>query len=54
MDDGAAGYGVGIVRAEDADHARALADADPPITSNAGFRTEVLPMLALVTSSGRE
>ncbi len=52
VDDGGAGFGVGIVRADDADHAQQLADLDPAVQSGAGFSTEVLPMLALVTADG--
>jgi hypothetical protein len=54
VDDGAAGFGVGIVRADDAHHAQSLADDDPAILAEAGFRTEISPMLVLVTAAGRE
>jgi uncharacterized protein YciI len=52
--DGDSGYGIGIVRADDADHAQSLADADPATLSGKGFRTEISPMLVLVTQDGRE
>jgi hypothetical protein len=54
VDDGASGYGIGVVRADDAEAARSLADADPAVLSGAGFRTEISPMLVLVTKDGRE
>ena len=42
-------YGLGVVRADDEEAARAIADADPVIRADVGFRTEIAPMMALVT-----
>ena len=46
-------YGIGIVLAADATEAEALRDADPALASPHGFRTEITPMLSLVTPRGR-
>lgn len=46
-------YGIGIVLAEDLAEARAIADGDPASASPHGFRTEVAPMLSLVTPGER-
>jgi uncharacterized protein len=46
-------YGIGIVLADDLAAAEALRDADPAASSPHGFRTEILPMLSLVTPEGR-
>ena len=53
VDDPAGSYGIGIVLAEDLADAEALGDADPALRSGRGFRTEIAPMLALVTPAGR-
>jgi uncharacterized protein YciI len=37
-------YGIAVVEADDEAAARALAEQDPAITSNAGFGSEVHPM----------
>ena len=37
-------YGIAVVNADDETAAQALADEDPAILSNAGFRSEVHPM----------
>ena len=42
-------YGIGIVLAETRSEAEELRDQDPAITSPHGFRTEIAPMLRLVT-----
>jgi uncharacterized protein YciI len=42
-------YGLGVVRAADDTAARAIADADPVVRADVGFRVEVAPMMALVT-----
>ena len=51
--DPAGAYGIGIVLVEDVEAAEALRDADPAVRSSHGFRTEILPMLSLVTPDGR-
>jgi uncharacterized protein YciI len=53
VNDPAGSYGIGIVLAEDLADAQELGDADPAIRSGRGFRTEIAPMLALVTPAGR-
>jgi uncharacterized protein YciI len=45
-------YGIGIVLAPDMAAAEAVRDSDPAMLSNSGFRTEIAPMLRLVTPSG--
>lgn len=42
------GYGIGIVRVNDAAEMEALRAADPAMRSNVGFSYEVLPMPRLV------
>jgi uncharacterized protein YciI len=49
VNDPAGGYGVGIILADDLAAAEALRDNDPAMRSPHGFRTEILPMLRLVT-----
>lgn len=49
VDDPGGAYGIGILLAETQSEAEALSDQDPAITSPHGFRTEVAPMLRLVT-----
>jgi uncharacterized protein len=51
--DDSGSYGIGVVLAEDLANAEHLRDADPAIASQRGFRTEIRPMLALVTAQGR-
>jgi uncharacterized protein YciI len=51
-DDGGS-YGIGVILAEDLADAERLRDADPAVVSERGFRTEIRPMLALVTAQGR-
>jgi len=46
-------YGIGIVLAENDAEALALRDSDPALLSSRGFRTEIAPMLSLVTPAGR-
>ena len=46
--DPAGAWGMGIVRAKDADAARAVTAVDPVITSNRGFRYEIVPIARLV------
>jgi uncharacterized protein len=50
VNDPSGGYGIGIVLAENLQDAERLRDADPVIRS-LGFRTEIFPMLRLVTPS---
>jgi uncharacterized protein YciI len=45
-------YGIGIVLAPDMTGAEVIRDGDPAMRSPFGFRTEVAPMLRLVTPSG--
>ena len=51
--DPAGPYGVAVVLAEDDETADALRKGDPALASPHGFRTELHPMLALVTPDGR-
>lgn len=51
--DPAGPYGIAIVLAEDLGAAEALRDGDPAPASPHGFKTELAPMLALVTPDGR-
>jgi len=46
--DPAGAWGMGLVRAKDEAEARALTTEDPVITSNRGFRYEILPIARLV------
>jgi uncharacterized protein len=46
-------YGIGIVLVPDIGAAELLRDGDPAMTSSFGFRTEITPMLSLVTQGGR-
>ena len=47
--DEAGGYGIGIIVADDLPAAEALSAGDPAGRSAHGFRTEIAPMLRLVT-----
>ena len=49
VNDPTGGYGIGIILADDAAAAEAVRDADPAMRSPHGFRTEIVPMLGLVT-----
>jgi uncharacterized protein YndB with AHSA1/START domain len=42
-------WGLGTVEVASAEDARALADADPVIRANLGFRFEMLPILSVIT-----
>ena len=42
-------YGIGIILAECHIEAEAIRDGDPAVRSPHGFRTEIAPMLRLVT-----
>jgi len=42
-------YGIGIVLAEDIGEAEAVRDDDPAMASPHGFRTEIAPMMRLIT-----
>lgn len=52
VNDPAGPYGIGIIVARDLAAAEALRDEDPAIRSGRGFRTEIAPMLQLVTPDG--
>jgi hypothetical protein len=52
VNDPSGGYGIGVVLADDLAAAERLRDGDPAMRSPHGFRTEILPMLRLVTPSG--
>lgn len=52
VDDPGGPYGIGIVLAPDLAGAEAIRDGDPAMRAPLGFRTEVAPMLRLVTPSG--
>ena|ERR1700733_2828908 len=52
VNDPAGPYGVGIVIAADRQEAEAIRDGDPTMQSVFGFRTEIAPMLRLVTAAG--
>ena len=45
-------HGIGIVLAPDMSGAETIRDGDPAMRSPFGFRTEIAPMLRLVTPSG--
>jgi uncharacterized protein YciI len=45
-------YGIGVVLAANDAEAAALRDGDPAMFSPHGFRTEIAPMLRLVTPDG--
>ena len=45
-------YGIGIVLAADLAEAEVIRDGDPAMRSAFAFRTEIAPMLRLVTRSG--
>jgi uncharacterized protein len=47
--DPAGAYGIGIVLASDLIEAGSIRDSDPAMLSAHGFRTEIAPMLRLVT-----
>jgi uncharacterized protein YciI len=47
--DPAGPYGIGIIVADDLPGAEALCALDPAARSSHGFRTEIAPMLRLVT-----
>jgi uncharacterized protein len=47
--DAAGGYGIGIIVADDLPAAEALCARDPAARSTHCFRTEIAPMLRLVT-----
>ena len=47
--DPAGSYGIGVVLADDLADAERLRDGDPAMRSSHGFRTEIAPMLRLVT-----
>jgi uncharacterized protein YciI len=53
VDDPSGVYGIGIVLAEHQAEAEALRDRDPALLSPHGFRTEIAPMLSLVTPGHR-
>jgi len=52
VNDPAGPYGIGIIVVGDLAAAEALRDVDPAIRSGRGFRTEIAPMLQLVTPDG--
>jgi uncharacterized protein YciI len=44
-------FGVGLVKSDSIDEARALVDADPVVRANLGFSTDVFPMPRLTLPS---
>jgi uncharacterized protein YciI len=46
--EGGGGWGMAVVEVENEDAAKALADADPVITSGFGFRFDILPMPSII------
>jgi uncharacterized protein YciI len=52
VDDPNGPYGIGIVLAPDMPGAEVIRDDDPAMRSRFAFRTEIAPMLRLVTQSG--
>ncbi len=48
--DPSGGYGVGIIRLDDAESPQALGENDPAIRANAGFRFEFHPMPTVVVA----
>ena len=52
VDDRRGSYGIGVILADGQAEAEALRDADPAMLSPHGFRTEIAPMLQLVTPNG--
>jgi uncharacterized protein YciI len=52
VDDPNGPYGIGIVLAPDMSGAEVIRDNDPAMRSPFGFRTEIAPMLRLVTATG--
>jgi hypothetical protein len=48
VDDPSGGYGIGIVKLDDAADPTELSRNDPAILANAGFRSEINPMLRIV------
>ena len=53
VDDPSGGYGIGVILAEDLTSAEVLRDHDPAVRSPHGFQTVILPVLQLVTQSGK-
>ena len=53
VNDPAGGYGLAVVLAEDLAAAEALRDADPAVRSPHGLRTEIAPMITLITPTAR-
>jgi hypothetical protein len=53
VDDPDGPYGIAIVLAADQEEAERLRDGDPALASAHGFRTELAPMLVLVTPEAR-
>ncbi len=53
VDDPVRPYGIAIVLAEDDEEAERLRAGDPALASPHGFRSELAPMLALVTPDAR-
>lgn len=49
--DPAGAYGIGIICADDAAQARAMADGDPVIQARLGFRVDVHPMASVMVKS---
>lgn len=53
VNDPAGGYGLAVVLAETMAEAEALRDGDPAVRSPHGLRTEIAPMIVLVTPTAR-
>jgi uncharacterized protein YciI len=54
VDDPNGPYGIGIVLARDMSGAEIIRNGDPAMRSPFGFRTEIAPMLGLVTATGAD
>jgi uncharacterized protein YciI len=46
--EGEGGWGMAIVEAGDEEAAKAICDADPIVTSDLGFRLDILPMPSII------
>ena len=53
VNDHSGAYGLAVVLAETLAEAQSLSDADPAVRSPHGLRTEIAPMIALITPNAR-